>query len=381
MAKNGSDERDLLALIGRVYDAALDDTLWPALAPEIARTFGSISTALQLRNTRDGNVELLSLTDNLDLPLMADYRSHYWRHDQWANRAAELGMSRVFASKDLISDAALARTEYCQDWLRRLGVFYVVGSVFPIAEDEICVFGAHRARAQGTYEEDEKRPVAEFLPHLRRALQLRSRLAAPAMEKNAALDALERTETATIVVARDGRILYANRRAEALLRGCEAIGVAGGRIALADRAAAERLRFLIRDAAGTAAGSTGGAGGAFAIPRADRLPLTMLVAPFRAAKNGMGTLSPAAILFIRDPERPSLSTLALEGLFGLTPTEASIAAAIAEGKSPDEISAANGVSLNTVRTHLKKILAKTGTSRQAELVALLLRSVAALGSR
>ena len=45
--------------------------------------------------------------------------------------------------------------------------------------------------------------------------------------------------------------------------------------------------------------------------------------------------------------------------------------------SPQEIAAGAGTSLETVRTQVKQVLAKTATSRQSQLVALLLRTTAA----
>jgi DNA-binding CsgD family transcriptional regulator len=138
------------------------------------------------------------------------------------------------------------------------------------------------------------------------------------------------------------------------------------------------LRFLIASAVHAAAGRTaaGGAGGALAIPRRDRLPLTVLFAPFRPAREGFGAASPLAIIFFKDPETPSVMTMTVRNLFGLTASEAGIAAALTEGASLDGIAGAFGISLNTARNHIKSILAKTGARRQAELVALLLRSVA-----
>ncbi len=59
-------------------------------------------------------------------------------------------------------------------------------------------------------------------------------------------------------------------------------------------------------------------------------------------------------------------------------TEAAIAAALASGRSIDEFAASQRISLNTARTHLKSIFAKTGTRRQAQLVALLCQTVAML---
>jgi DNA-binding CsgD family transcriptional regulator len=70
----------------------------------------------------------------------------------------------------------------------------------------------------------------------------------------------------------------------------------------------------------------------------------------------------------------------LGALFGLTSAEQRIAAGIAAGLSASENAAANAVSLSTVRTQIQAIFAKTGVSRQAELVQLL-ANLQALPSR
>jgi DNA-binding CsgD family transcriptional regulator len=379
VAKTASSQ--LLDLIGQTYDAALDEALWPKLVPEIASAFQSASTAVQVRPAGMGNPAVTWNTPNLTSGLMQEYAAYYWQHDVWVGRASALGLSRVFASKDLISDRALELTEFCQDWLRKTGTFYVVGSVFPIAPGETGVLGIHRERASGTYDESDKTSVNAFLPHLQRALQIRRRLSHAALERHATLDALQRTGTATLVVARSGHILYANALAEGLLNRGDALYVVAGRLSTEGRGANEWLARAITEAVDAAAGRDATVNEALAIDREDRLPLTLLVAPLRPAQDGFGTSVPAAIVFVRDPEQATPSSLALRSLFGLTSAEASVAGALAAGKSIDEIAASNGVTLNTVRTHLKNVLAKTGTSRQAELVALLLRSVAAIATK
>jgi len=55
----------------------------------------------------------------------------------------------------------------------------------------------------------------------------------------------------------------------------------------------------------------------------------------------------------------------------LTPAEARIALGIARGDALAAIAKAHGISIATVRTQLKSVFAKTGTHRQAQLVALL----------
>ncbi len=61
----------------------------------------------------------------------------------------------------------------------------------------------------------------------------------------------------------------------------------------------------------------------------------------------------------------------LAGLFDLTGAEARVAREIAGGATPEETAIRLGISIETVRTHLKRIFAKTGTHRQADLVRLL----------
>lgn len=365
-------------LIGQVYDAALDESLWEALSTEIPKTLASSSVVTFTVDSALNQAKFLIQSSLFTPKLMNDYETYYCRQDVWAARGAELGLSKVWCSNDLIDDHELHRTEIYNDWLLPLDLAYVVGSVWRIDAGTLCGFGIHRSYDRGAYDEEDKRRVSLFLPHLQRALQIRQRLATAGIEKYAALDGLERTGTAVLVTDRDGRVLFADRLAELVLNQGDAIRVMGGRLVCINRTISERMMFFIRGAVGVAAGFNGNAGGAISIPRNDRLPLTVLVAPFRPGNN---TPVPAAFLFIKDPETPSVTAKTLQSLFGFTASEACVAAALAGGHSVDTIASTLQVSLNTVRTHLKSIMAKSGTTRQAELVALLLRSVASMDGR
>ena len=79
-----------------------------------------------------------------------------------------------------------------------------------------------------------------------------------------------------------------------------------------------------------------------------------------------------ALLMITPVDRSAVPNAeVLQGLFDYTPAEARVARAIVEGKTIDTIALANGVSRETIRTHVASILAKSGVNRQADLVALL----------
>lgn len=88
--------------------------------------------------------------------------------------------------------------------------------------------------------------------------------------------------------------------------------------------------------------------------------------------------STIAVLF-RDPlSQVETSSEAVRRLFGFTPAEAGLAMILIEGNTLDDAATELGVSMNTVRTHLKSMFLKTGTSRQTDLVRMLLGSVATI---
>ena len=69
------------------------------------------------------------------------------------------------------------------------------------------------------------------------------------------------------------------------------------------------------------------------------------------------------------PQAPPVELV--QSLFDLTPAEARVARSLSAGETVEKIASMGGVSLNTVRTHVRGVLEKTGCRRQAEVVALL----------
>ena len=61
---------------------------------------------------RNGTVQGLSVIANLHASLWESYRTHYCKHDIWAQRGAAKGMSRVVTGHVIVTDADLQRTEF-----------------------------------------------------------------------------------------------------------------------------------------------------------------------------------------------------------------------------------------------------------------------------
>ena len=79
--------------------------------------------------------------------------------------------------------------------------------------------------------------------------------------------------------------------------------------------------------------------------------------------------SEAATIVVTDPELPvAVNEASLRRLFGLTRAESALVTCLLQGKSVEQAADLLFVSIHTVRTHLKRVLLKTATGRQSELL-------------
>lgn len=90
-------------------------------------------------------------------------------------------------------------------------------------------------------------------------------------------------------------------------------------------------------------------------------------------------LDPTRVLMlVRDPEQEhAIAASVLSRLYGLTIAEAEFARELVRGHSVESAAAVRGISVQTARTHLKRIFLKTDTNRQGQLIAELLAGPAA----
>ncbi|MBE9607663.1 helix-turn-helix transcriptional regulator [Acetobacteraceae bacterium H6797] len=366
-------------LIGQLYEAAADDQLWSGMAGRIAAAFNSTSTVVKLHGGR-GGFQLLESTGNLAVPeSLQSWAEHWHRHDLWVERSISVGINRIVTSDDLVTPEEQMRSGFYQEWLAGLDIHHMVGAVFPCGNGAVGVIGIHRPPGTGGYTETDRQRVALLLPHLQRALQLGQRLAEAGLAQAITQAALDRLDTGVLAVDGHGRLLHANAEAEEILRAGGELQLLNGRLTARHPALRDRLAAMMRGVMETAEGRPSRAPVALAIPRGDRLPLTLALAPLRPTPfSRFVEARPCVLVFLRDPERRSPRVDHLRDLFGLTPTEAAIAADLAVGRSLEAIAGKHHIGIGTVRWHLKSILSKTGTARQTEAAALLARSVAVL---
>lgn len=186
--------------------------------------------------------------------------------------------------------------------------------------------------------------------------------------------ALDRLATAVIVVDADARVLHMNQAGGTLMAERDGFAVDASHIC---RGAVAQETQALHAAIHAQAGADHDAEAVTAVSLTRpslRHPLLVVVAPLGPDPAG-GTGSVA--LFVADPARPPLLDVEVIGqLYGLTAAESRLACALASGHDMADAAASLNITMESARTYLKRIFAKTNTRRQAELVRLILASPA-----
>jgi len=127
-----------------------------------------------------------------------------------------------------------------------------------------------------------------------------------------------------------------------------------------------KLQSLLASALSTSTG------GSMRLQRPDAAtPLMLHVTPITASGSDWGSGRIGALALIVDAKQPvPIDCSLLTESLGLTPSEAEVAALLAEGLTPRQAGATSGRGEGTVRWHLHRIFLKLGIDRQAQLVQL-----------
>ena len=231
-----------------------------------------------------------------------------------------------------------------------------------------------RAPDRSDYGQREWELLELLRPHLRRALAVHGRMGTLEDARSAAQGVMDRLPVALFFVDASGKVVSRNAEAERLLQSVDSLVLDRDGRLQSTGPEGWRLTREIAAVCLTGAGATNGES-AFPLPRLNGHPVGVLVSPLGA--NG-GSASPVAVVRVSDPERHANGDAArrLRAIYDLTDVEARLACVVASGHTPKEAAKTLRVSLNTVRGTLKRVFAKTGTRRQAELVKLVLNGLA-----
>jgi DNA-binding CsgD family transcriptional regulator len=347
-------------LVDLIYECAFVPDLWPAILAKLVQRDGALSGWLCISNgsvvrwaasSEEARADLRPLMESGWIP-----RSERFNRLLRAKQTGFIPDSTLYTPEEMRDDPAY------RDMLYPRGMGWASATAIALPTGDDMVIALERAYDQGSASSAVLASLNELHAHLARAAFVAARMQ---LERaRAATQALALLGIPALVFADSGKTLAANQLIEPLSDFI--LWRANDRIALKD----PRADALLRDAIATADRDDTASVRSFPVRHADSAMIAHVV-PIRGSARDVFTRCAAMLMLtpLTRPEAPPAELI--RSLFDLTPAEARVARGLAAGQTVKDIAAESGTSTNTVRTHVKVVLTKTGYSRQADVVALL----------
>ncbi|MFO1129113.1 MAG: helix-turn-helix transcriptional regulator [Rhodospirillales bacterium] len=364
--------------VAAFYEANVDPGAWPRALQGLAETFNADACGLISRDFAAREARFVQVYGLLQAAV-DEYALKSGRNDVWLADEKRLRADAVVAASEVISAGSLGDTAFYREWLTVTGIADALFCVLHHHERTVVVCALYRRSERPAFGADEISRLHRMAPRLTGAFRLGLEVRRGTADRQAAIEALDVAPIGVITVDRAGTIIRANRYAQAVLASGEGLARSDGGLVFERPGQRLRVRDILAQTNKVRANAGLPEVVLHTVPRIRRQrPLTCLIAPIAVADPGR-TEGPAALVFVSDPERTvAFEPMRIARLYGLSRAEARVAALLARGLRLEEIGEHLGIAYETVRKHLKQIFTKTGVSRQAELVRVLVTGPAGL---
>ena len=354
-------------LIGSIYDCALDPQLWASTCRRVADLCESSAGGICVHDLRQVQNDQL---------FVFGYQPEFL--EKLGNHYADspMAVADVVSNIGEVSTLSMERyhqpeSRFFREVLEPFGLMDLIWFPALRTGGRMASMHASRDRKAPAFQRREIGLFQLLSPHVSRALAISDVLDIRALRSEMLEKTLDGLAAGVFLTARDGRVVYMNHAAEHQIKAGNALRLVNSRLVPADGHARVALSQALAAAARddtdigpvSVAMPDGAGGGCIA---------TLL--PIEGGQR-QGILAPFAAsvaVFAQDAVQATLMPgEAFARLHGLTGAELRVLLALAQGLGGMEAADMLGISEPTVRTHLQRIFAKTGTSRQANLLRLL----------
>jgi DNA-binding CsgD family transcriptional regulator/PAS domain-containing protein len=370
--QNGPAIAELSDVIGAIYDCAIDPSRWEAALREVCAATRCFAGVLGVHNLTTGTARL-HVAWNIDPEWVAQMTRSAPEVEEMFRSIPDLNRrpldEPITGMRDM-DPAVLERNRYYQ-WVRARGIVDMIQIFAMRRPDRIAGLALSRHESNGLVSDHDLAVARLLAPHIRRAITISDVLDMQAITINTFASSLDLFQTGVVLVDRDARIVHANRAAEAMLRSASPVRSEGGEIATPMARTSVALKAAIAKASDDEA-AMGRVGMGIPVPGKDGRSAVIHVLPLAGGdlRRRIAPRASAALFVTSATDGATLPPDAMATLFDLSTAETRTLEHLLAGRTPKAIAQTLGVALPTVRTHLARIFAKTGTSRQADLVRL-----------
>ena len=366
-------ERDAFdRVVASLHEATLDDACWPTASGLIDDVLRARGNSLGFsEGTREEGIRIYYAgffrRGQRYRELEREYFDIYYPRDERAPRVPRLPESKVLPIRSMYADAELKTSATYNEFLVR-GAQKGLNArlegpggtrILWVVNDPLDADGWSSAQIE---------MIQRLLPHIRQYVTVRQALAGANALGASLVGLLENTGPGVIQLDWRGRIVDANDRARDLLQAGDGLYDSKGFLFARASTDDDGLQDLLARALPPF--GQPGSSGSMTVSRPSGLPpLVLHVNPVGRRETEFRTWPVAALVLAVDPadEQRIDPDLVATGL-GLTPTESRVAVMLAKGRTVQEIAAAIGRKVTTIRWHVRHIFNKLDINRQTELV-------------
>ena len=366
---------DSLNLVGLIYEAAFDTARWYLFLDAYVESVGA-RLGVMIVNLDHGRKNAIFRSSNwpnesFDPPLQRIMADGWY---QTLGKGQPEGAIRTFG--DLYQPKQFPDSTYSRESGTLEDLYCGVSGVFLRTKYGPSTIVAMRTHQDGPFDVSALTTLRPLMPHLRRAALLQNEITFVRLQLAVFSLFLNRHPYPIVLSDAAGAVIYANAAAKEIASQEDGFSLRSGRISLTSL---HNQPTFMKALAEVATGRNGqlrwleiarpSNERAFrvlllSVPHCDLTP-----ADGFQAEDGL-----AIILMVDTGPGQELDPGILRVLFSLTRAEARVASRLAAGRRAEEIADEMGISLETVRTHIRHILSKTSTGRQGEFISLVLRT-------
>lgn len=359
---SGANEAKLIALI---YQGVEEKQPWFAFVDALAESVQAHDASLLIYSKRWGRFYYHVTSD---------------RHFYWTEKTL---LAVMDASYMMAIDAPTPMTEsewgripdfyestLFKQFLAPIGVTHILMHDARNDDSVVVRFVTTRSDKQKSFGAAERGLMERLAPHLKQATLLRERLQRHALLEETLQDMIVRMGVGCIVLDSQRRVVACNALARAQLEGDRDLQIEDDRLQLRgdgetsalDQAIEAALQAHSQQAAFAPVTVNWHSGG---------LELIIKAVPARAPSRSDS--EPAAMLLFQSGGEnfTGAEETLLREKYGLSKSEASLGVLLARGHTLGEAAVLRGVSLNTIKTHLRSMYEKLGLHRRSQLISLL----------
>lgn len=368
-------------LVTSIFDGILEERPWQSFLYHIRMRTDSEVSALSLRPGGQG-VNPIVLVDRR-------YEISKERARRMAKKYGEMvdidpisanlrSRGAVLNLSDILDDEALEANEFYRVLMKPLNVKHYIGACFGEPNGWNCLLRLMNRPDKPGYDAKDEALLRELLPYLEKALSLFSELRRARSELREFRESLGRLTIGALVLDSAGRVIDSNEVGMRIFNENPAISIVSKKIVINNPRSQARFDLLTKQALEWAERNYDSPFvESLRVEISDGSALDILIRTLRNVDRFIGATSPAIAIYISHSLTPfRIHVSFLENLFGLTATEARLASLLADGNTLSEAAKTLGVTDTTVRGYSKAIFSKVGVNRQADLVRVILKSVA-----